>query len=114
MVVRTADSHTSLLTGKSSLVARYCDGPTQEIEAYHPTIEQTKKKEVEACGRKWDLTLVDTAGQVRCSSPLVSFPAPTPLSPSLVPLTSPLCYHYGPYRHLPLGLRYSSFGVCSK
>ena len=50
--------------GKSSLVARYVDGPTQEIDSYHPTIEQVKQKTLEWAGRNWVLDVVDTAGQV--------------------------------------------------
>lgn len=50
--------------GKSSLVARYVDGPTQEIDSYHPTIEQVKQKTLDFAGRSWVVDVVDTAGQV--------------------------------------------------
>ncbi|CDZ98029.1 ras family protein [Phaffia rhodozyma] len=49
--------------GKSSLVARYVDGPAQEIDSYHPTIEQVKHKKVSFAGRDFDIEVVDTAGQ---------------------------------------------------
>lgn len=51
--------------GKSSLVARYVDGPAQEIDSYHPTIEQIRQKRAAYANRDWDLDVVDTAGQVR-------------------------------------------------
>jgi hypothetical protein len=57
--------------GKSSLVARYVDGPAQNIDSYHPTIEQIKHKNVKWSGQEWDLEVVDTAGQV--SHPIYRF-----------------------------------------
>lgn len=54
-----------IVSGKSSLVARYVDGPAQNIDSYHPTIEQIKHKNVKWSGQEWDLEVVDTAGQVR-------------------------------------------------
>lgn len=53
------------VAGKSSLVKRYVDGPTESIEAYHPTIEQTHHKELAFAGRSWKIKIIDTAGQVR-------------------------------------------------
>ena len=54
--------------GKSSLTVQFVD--SHFVDSYYPTIENTFQKVVKYKGHDFNLDIIDTAGQVRLSSPL--------------------------------------------